>query len=413
MNKLSKIVNKIKTGGLKDTIKWISCCLADKINRVSLKLFRRLRIHDNLIVLESEGDFSDNSQALYQYMTDNGYLKKYNVVWLVNNKTKFKAMRLQNTKFCSKKWGRCHVNTSYYLGICKYYIYDHNNLLYDARRKEQLVIFLGHGCTFKAPSKDAMPCLSDEVYVTGKLCRESVAAWCNAKVETLFDIGYPRLDYWFFPENDAQEKFKIKYGLNQYSCVFLWMPTFRKSVNKNLSEDYFQSTTGLPILMEEEQLEQFDKYLCERNYLCIFKIHHLQAKQNSFRKPFTNIILINDEAIYQYNLQLYQFIPLSDALVTDYSSVANDYLLLDRPIIFTLDDYEEYKKSRGFCVDNAIDFFAGYHVYDVEELQSAMDEIGDGIDKFKNDRQKLLPMAHTYTDGHAAKRILDRLNIKL
>ncbi len=39
-------------------------------------------------------------------------------------------------------------------------------------------------------------------------------------------------------------------------------------------------------------------------------------------------------------------------LVSDYSSVAIDYLLLDRPLGFTLDDYEAYTESRGWVFDD-------------------------------------------------------------
>ncbi len=49
-------------------------------------------------------------------------------------------------------------------------------------------------------------------------------------------------------------------------------------------------------------------------------------------------------------LQLYEFIHCADALVSDYSSVAIDYLLLDRPLGFTLDDYKEYTQSRGWVL---------------------------------------------------------------
>ena len=39
----------------------------------------------NLIILESEGDLSDNAYALYYYMKHNEYLNKYKVVWLVDH----------------------------------------------------------------------------------------------------------------------------------------------------------------------------------------------------------------------------------------------------------------------------------------------------------------------------------------
>ena len=54
------------------------------ILRISKRIFEKLLfrlfcffpINENLILFESEGDFSDNSYALYDYMKKNGYFEK-------------------------------------------------------------------------------------------------------------------------------------------------------------------------------------------------------------------------------------------------------------------------------------------------------------------------------------------------
>ena len=47
----------------------------------------------------------------------------------------------------------------------------------------------------------------------------------------------------------------------------------------------------------------------------------------------------------------YDFLNVVDVLITDYSSIYFDYLLLNRPIIFHMPDLEEYQKKRGFILD--------------------------------------------------------------
>lgn len=88
-----------------------------------------------------------------------------------------------------------------------------------------------------------------------------------------------------------------------------------------------------------------------------------------------------------------------------------DYLLLDQPCIYTLEDYEQYDKSRGVFPPNAIDYMAGHHVYNVEELENAIDEICCGVDKYAEDRARVRKEYHTYPDGNSSKRIVEHLGL--
>ena len=191
------------------------------------------------------------------------------------------------------------------------------------------------------------------------------------------------------------------------------MPTFRQSVAKEISEDYLNSQTGLPIFETEESLKQFSDYLKKHNLLMVFKLHHFQANLPVFQKHFDNILVVHDEDLQDMGIQLYQFIPFADAMISDYSSITVDYLLLDRPMIFTLDDYDQYDKSRGLYPKNAIGYMKGYHVYNQKELQDSLTEILSGVDKYKEDRHAIMSEYHTYVDGNSSERVLKRIGITL
>ena len=45
------------------------------------------------------------------------------------------------------------------------------------------------------------------------------------------------------------------------------------------------------------------------------------------------------------------FLPFVDVLITDYSALYHDFLLLDRPILFVPYDYEEFEQQNGFLYD--------------------------------------------------------------
>ena len=130
------------------------------------------------------------------------------------------------------------------------------------------------------------------------------------------------------------------------------------------------------------------------------------------RKNLTEAILVlRDEDIQEAGLQLYQIIPFANALISDYSSISIDYLLLNKPIVFTLDDYEQYEKSRGLYPADARNYMPGYHVYNSKDVKKALLEISNGIDLFVDDRRKMCARYHKYKDGDASKRIIEMFGI--
>lgn len=383
------------------------------INTIMYYYYLLFPINNYLIVMESEPDLSDNTYALFHYMSRNNYLKKYKVVWLVENLESAKKS-YHNVKFLNKYPKKIDIERSKYLATCKYYIYDHCNVMrYVYKRRDCIILNLWHGCGFKAEKKEFKLCTNPtKTIITGKLFYPIFIKTFNYKKNDIIDLGYPRNQYLFSRFEKEQNYFFNLLHLQDYNKIIFWMPTFRRSINKEIDENYFESETGLPIIKTKEMLEEFDHVLSKKNIICIFKLHHLQSELNVFENKYSNIIVINDKILQKYNIQLYQIIPISDCLITDYSSIFVDYLLLNKPIIFTIDDYEEYKKSRGFNLENAIDYFAGYHVVSYDELISSITEVNDGIDKYKSKRNEILDLMQTYKDGNASKRIIELLGIK-
>ena len=246
---------------------------------------------------------------------------------------------------------------------------------------------------------------------TGPLAAKGLAEYWQYPLEKSVVTGYPRLDYLFEDDPVVSEKVYEVFHLSDYRKVVFWMPTFRKSVASTLSEDYIHNETGLPIFNTLDDLRSFSTFLKAKDILLVFKLHHLQAELPVFQEKFDNIIVVRDEELHYLGLQLYQFVRFADALISDYSSIAIDYLVMDRPIVFTLDDYEQYAKSRGLFPENAIDYMPGYHVYDEAGLEDALSEIADGIDRYKEERSAIVGQYHTYKDGGSSKRVLKAVGI--
>lgn len=407
------LIKKIREKGI------IGICYSIKkrvcyfINRIAYCIYREKKIKGNLIILESEGDLSDNAYALYYYMKHNEYLNKYKVVWLVDHIENYTNEK--NVYYVGKDiYNSINLKTMKALALCKWYIYDHNNL-YDIHnlkiKKTQRITYLCHGYAgFKRPKGAVDRKLGDDIINTGEIPAQGTYDFNGEDVNVQI-LGFSRLDWFYSNLEEVKVKINNKYKLNEFDTVILWMPTFRKSMSLELSEEYLDNGTGLPLLDTLDKYKRFNEYLKKKNCLCILKLHHLQAEMDIFKENLSNILIVRDADLAKLEVQLYQFIPLADALITDYSSVSTDYMLLDKPIIYILDDYEEYNKSRGVYPDNAIELMPGDHVYDIGELEKSVDKIVDKIDDHKEKRNKLLKGFHKYQDGNSSKRILDYLKI--
>lgn len=388
----------------------------DCLNKTLLYAFQHLKINEKLIVMESEGDFSDNAFALYDYLSKNSFLDKYKIVWLVSD-VKAMPKNLKNTKFIIKFPRFISVKRCFYLATCKFYFFTHCNVLSNYRNRDgRTIVNLWHGCGFKSGKGSSETDYigdhseADYIFVTGRLFRPGHKAVFHCNDDKILEIGYPRNDYLFMDYNERQIKFYEKF-LSGYKKRILWMPTFRRSVNDVLDEEYFNSLTGLPLIDNKTKLDSFNEFLRVNDTICVFKLHHLQSELNVFTEKYSNILLIRDEDLKTNNLQLNQVVLMFDILLTDYSSIATDYLLLDRPIIFTVDDYDTYNNSRGFILEDPIQYFPGCCVKTESQLIEAVEDVINDKDSYKATREALLNEYHHYTDGNASKRIVELLNL--
>lgn len=220
------------------------------------------------------------------------------------------------------------------------------------KRRETKVIQLWHGCgAFKKFGYDTEEDIPKEyrgnvyknydlVTVSGDAC---VPFFCSAmripeQNAVVLPLGVSHTDRLFDADYIARcrDRFRYIYPDAAGKRVVLWAPTFRKNAARaELSgESYIDALIG-------------DKSLGEDIY--IIKSLHPHLKRGDSAMSTDELLVC------------------ADILITDYSSVFFEYLLLDRPIIFFAPDYGVYANSRGF-----------YQIYD--ELPGYV-VAGNGYDK--------------------------------
>ncbi|MWV46617.1 hypothetical protein GRF59_23700 [Paenibacillus sp. HJL G12] len=217
------------------------------------------------------------------------------------------------------------------------------------------------------------------------------------------------------PRNDALLAEGAKIRLNelyshlntQTDTVIFFMPTFRKSImtpDKKEGNKILENIFGLP---------SFDKgslsaFLEEHHLFLVLKLHpfeesYFSNELNGMKSE--RIVVLNDKMLGEHKLDLYDVLGAADMLITDYSSVYIDYLLLNRPILFLPVDLEEYKNNRGLLFEPYEFWAPGPKAYSQNQLQQMISRLLLEPSWYEQERNTIKNICHQYQDNKASERI--------
>lgn len=366
-----------------------------------------------LIVFSSEPDFSDNSRVLFEYMQDNGFAESYKFIWLVNEPEQFASLHYPNTTFVQKNDAYRYLRRETLKALMQAHYYIGTHIRQKRIRKSgsgQIILNLWHGCGFKdtqhMPWNDAF----DYVLVPGDVFIETKSRFFGCSKDRILPIGYPRYDL-FRKHNPNMDAFVNSFRVNADTRLIIWMPTFRKTGKNKYPEEHIAYSFPLPVLQSAEDLLKLDRACREKNLVILVKKHQYQQDFGIDHAALTNIRFIDNQTFSDHQIQMYEFLPRTDALISDYSSVAIDYLLIDKPIGFTLDDYESYKQTRGFVFEDPLAYMPGAHIYTLEELIRFVGDVAEGApDPYKAQRAEVRTHTNKYGDDFC-KRIIERFEL--
>lgn len=200
----------------------------------------------------------------------------------------------------------------------------------------------------------------DEILKRGYYCSDS----------EIIRSGYPRNSI-FYDKNKIQHCRKALlrqlinngYKVNNATKIVTYMPTFRDNIDKVFS---FEEIIANKVLQD----------ILIKNDAIIIEKKHFVSNHN------LNNISIDKKSHYVRLLEYasQDLLAASDVLITDYSSCFYDYLLLNRPIIHYLYDYDYYyHKDRGLYYKKE-DVACGAIVEDEDSLIHAISEsLNDSI----------------------------------
>lgn len=361
-------------------------------------------------------DFADNARALFEYALQIGLNSAYELVWLVKDPNEYRQYEnVENVSFLSFDWSVSEMKEerdAYYRVLClaKYLFFTDAYGFARNCREDQIRVQLWHGCGFKT-RVNFVRCEKRYEYTTviSDLYADIHADIYGLRRNQVLVTGYAKQDWLFHPDEMDKQKLHIP----QAERYIFWLPTFRSTEQKlvQLNEYELESETGLPVVDTQDKLERLNEVLRRNNILLLVKLHPFQNRGMVNCGSCSNIRLIENDELVQQDIPTNRLLGMADALISDYSSAAVDYMLLDRPIAFMLEDVEEYEQSRGFVFENIREWLPGKEILVFEDVCNFVEEIAVNCDMTADKRRNLRKKMHKYCDDQNCRRIFSAFGI--
>ncbi|UXU82891.1 bifunctional glycosyltransferase family 2 protein/CDP-glycerol:glycerophosphate glycerophosphotransferase [Mammaliicoccus sciuri] len=363
-------------------------------------------VNTETIVFESFGgkNYSDSPKYIYEYMQK--HYPKLNYIWVFKNPNQ----NVITGNAVKVKKGSKEYYDAY--SKAKFWVTNARLPLYLNKKDNQIYIQTWHGTPLKRLANDMkivrMPGTTTPKYKKNFYAETSrwdylispnrystnifkTAFWMDEN-RTL-EIGYPRNDILVNRSNDQEyiEKLKKELNIPKGKKIIMYAPTWR--------DDEFIKK-GKYLFDLKINLENLQKELCDE-FVILLRMHYLisNALDLSGYEDFAI-----DVSNYNDISELYL---ISDALITDYSSVMFDFGILKRPQYFFAYDIEKYDKGlRGFYMDYMNDL-PGEIITDEFKLAEELKDIDKHKEKYKDKIEKFYDKFCSIEKGQSSKIIGD------
>ena len=280
--------------------------------------------------------------------------------------------------------------TAEYVFICDYFLPASSC----RKRKETKLIQLWHSCgLMKKIAFDAGEDIPKNykgnmfgnyslLTMSAQICVPVHARALRIPEKRIHATGISRTYYYFDPEwnRKCREQFERLHPEAKGKKVAVWAPTFR-------------GNAAMPYLEGLEEIRLAAEQLKDEWYFVIKAHPHVDAHGK----------VSNSE------IPTEELFPVTDLLITDYSSVLFDYLLYEKAAVLFAPDLEKYRENRGFYLD--------YETVPFPQTQS-LEELIQAVvncDKWQKEHEKEIRMFRDEyvgaCDGNSTKRILRRIGL--
>lgn len=281
------------------------------------------------------------------------------------------------------------IQQLFVLQSSKLVIIDYNNFVISKfpHRKEVKVLEIWHAT---AALKNFGNCVQrdyeiknyDYAIANSDFYKGVYAQAFNLPEENVLVTGIPNNDKIFNDHfvQDTKARLLEKYPVLANKKVITYAPTFRGRIST-----YFKEA--------KIDLARVHQALGE-DYVIIYKAHPLISGSAYENNP--HVLFIEEEPISS-------IFCITDVLITDYSAIAVDWMVFDKPIIAYVPDFKSYSKKPGLTIDY-LQEFPGAVTFNEGELIQAL-QATDST-SYQKERALFFKKTYNYCDGKATERVL-------
>ncbi|MEG1311642.1 MAG: CDP-glycerol glycerophosphotransferase family protein [Romboutsia sp.] len=351
--------------------------------------------------------YNDNSKFFYEYMLQNH--KEVEIYWIINKDSKV------FDKIIGKKLVRGSIDNYLYYYNAKAIVFSHSPSadiapynfvvpILNTFHNRVVKVYLNHGTiSFKKrkPMDGRLKNIIDNLLSSYNVVTASSSFEENIMVnelgmnkDSVVIVGNARYDN--LPTNETAQTKDILYTPT-------WRDWIKFDSDKFTSSDYFINIMNL---LNDEKL---NKILEEKNIKIKFYLHHLM---HEFIDDIKENITGKQIVFLDKGVTLADEIRKSSVNITDYSSVAIDFLYMNRPILFYQFDVDKYKQEIDSYIDLDNEMF-GSLAYNKNQAVDKLIEIIENdfkiLESQKNERNKFF----RYNDNENCHRIYNAITNKI
>ena len=339
---------------------------------------------------------SCNPYAIFKYLLEDPRFSTYRHVWVLEQPElyaqRFNALRnVELVKRNSARHRHC-------LRVAKYLINNNTFAPFFCKREGQVYVNTQHGVPIKTMGKDAKQMFALGANVTRNFLHTDYLVMPNRyttetmlrshDVESLYqgqiiETGYPRCDLTRQNEHFRAQA-RAQLGVAQGKQVLLYAPTYRGAHDAARSRDSMHT--------------RFVNALQERYghaYVVIYKPHDADRSLNRD--------VLQDVDHFDTN----ELLSIVDVLVTDYSSIAFDFLSLRKPILYFAYDLEEYQSERGLYLD--LGKLPGVVCREQEDVFAQLDGLADFVETHRAAYDRAIETYCKHEDGRVTQRVVETI----